>query len=313
MEKRVVEELKLKILVEGEASGRLIFSNEPLSFWGGYDSETGEVIDRRHPLSGQILVGKILILPGSRGSSTGSGVLLEAIRRQTAPAAILTAEPDHILSLAAILAQELYVRSFPVAVAPAVLFDWAEMHPEASLKLDKKGGFVAIAGNELHTPVGELSIEQVGPEEASIAIEILQDAARWLISRNIPSWQPESLPAKIIPAVARGEVFVLKQKQEALATISLQWSDEFYWGKQPDDAGYVHKLAVRRDFAGQKLGEYLLQWAEAQIQARGRPYVRLDCERDNPIINRYYQGAGFKLCGAKEASEFGVNLYEKAF
>lgn len=132
---------RLKMLIEGEASGPLIFSREALSFWGGVDAHTGEVIDRRHPLSGQMLAGKILVLPGSRGSSSGSGVLLEAIRNCTAPAAIITAEPDHILSLAALLGQELYSRNPPVAVAPSDFFDWAEQHIGDTFHLGPSGNF----------------------------------------------------------------------------------------------------------------------------------------------------------------------------
>ena len=129
----------LTILVEGEATGPLIFSREPLSFWGGFDSQTGEVIDRRHDLSGQHLSGKILVLPGSRGSSSGSGVLLEAIRNRSAPAAIITAAPDHILALAAMLAQELYGRTVPVAVASPEFFEWAATRNGRIITLEQNG------------------------------------------------------------------------------------------------------------------------------------------------------------------------------
>jgi predicted aconitase with swiveling domain len=135
--------LKLKMLIEGEASGPLIFSREALSFWGGVDAQTGEVIDRRHPLSGQFLAGKILVLPGSRGSSSGSGVLLEAIRNRTAPAAIITAEPDHILALAALLGQELYARNPPVAVAPPDFFEWAAHQAGNIFSLRQDGSFIS--------------------------------------------------------------------------------------------------------------------------------------------------------------------------
>ncbi len=118
-------ELNLKMLVEAEASGPLVFTDQPLSFWGGYNAHSGEVTDRRHPLSGQNLAGKVLVFPGCRGSSSGSGVLLEAIRNRTAPAGIITPEADHILCLAALLAQELYNRTIPVAVASADFFTWA--------------------------------------------------------------------------------------------------------------------------------------------------------------------------------------------
>src|SRR4051812_27159091 len=132
-------ELSLQILIEAAASGLLVFSDQPLSFWGGYDSHTGEVIDRRHPLSGQILTGKVLVFPGSRGSSSGSGVLLEAIRNRTAPAAIMTLEADHILCLAALLAQELYGRTIPIAVASPGFFEWAARNNGVVVSLTPDG------------------------------------------------------------------------------------------------------------------------------------------------------------------------------
>ena len=69
-----------KIIIHGEARGTALVSREPLSFWGGYDWKTGEIIDRRHMLSGCIAKGKILAVPFTRGSSTTTAVLLEAIR-----------------------------------------------------------------------------------------------------------------------------------------------------------------------------------------------------------------------------------------
>ena len=120
--------VKLHVLTGGEASGPLMVSREPLSFWGGVNAHTGEVIDRRHPLSGKVITGKILVFPGSRGSSSGSGVLLEAISKRLAPAAIITTTPDSILVLGALIAQELYGYSIPIAVAPHDFLEWAEEH-----------------------------------------------------------------------------------------------------------------------------------------------------------------------------------------
>ena len=106
--------------VPGQVSGQVLASDESLSFWGGYNLHTGEITDRRHPLSGQIGRGKILALPYSRGSSTTSAVLLEAVREGTQPAAIITTGEDPFFALASITAAELYGRDFPViAVSPA--------------------------------------------------------------------------------------------------------------------------------------------------------------------------------------------------
>jgi predicted aconitase with swiveling domain len=80
--------LQGRVIIRGEAQGEALVSREPLSFWGGYDWKTGEIIDRRHMLSGAVAAGKIFAVPFTRGSSTTTAVLLEAIRAKTAPAAI---------------------------------------------------------------------------------------------------------------------------------------------------------------------------------------------------------------------------------
>lgn len=108
-----------RVLVAGEASAQLLFSDAPLSFWGGYDADTGEIIDRRHPLSGQIAAARVLAIPFTKGSSTTTAVFLEAVRAGAAPAAVLTATPDAFLSLASIVADEMYGRPVPVIALAA--------------------------------------------------------------------------------------------------------------------------------------------------------------------------------------------------
>ena len=72
----------------------LLYSSTGLSFWGGIDPETGLVIDHTHPLYGQCVTGKALAIPSSRGSCTGSQVLLECILNQTGPSMILARDVD---------------------------------------------------------------------------------------------------------------------------------------------------------------------------------------------------------------------------
>ena len=103
-------------VIPGGARGVVLASSEPLSFWGGYDWHTGEVIDRRHPLSGQIAAGRILAVPFTRGSSTTTAVLLEAIKAGTAPAAIITLESDFFFALASVVAEEMYGLVLPLVV-----------------------------------------------------------------------------------------------------------------------------------------------------------------------------------------------------
>ena len=101
-------------LVAGAAQGALLFADVGLSFWGGVDSASGEVIDRHHPLSGEYLAGCVLAIPSGRGSCTGSSVLMELISNGHAPAALVLAEPDEILTLGVLVAQTIFERSLPV-------------------------------------------------------------------------------------------------------------------------------------------------------------------------------------------------------
>ena len=112
----VARRLSATVVVAGAGHGAAMVTDEPLSLWGGLDPNTGEVIDRRHPLSGQCLTGRVLVLPHGRGSCSASGVLLEAIRNGTAPAAFVTLEIDPIIGLGSILGDELYGRPVPVVV-----------------------------------------------------------------------------------------------------------------------------------------------------------------------------------------------------
>lgn len=89
---------------------------EPLSLWGGMDPATGKIIDAHHPQRGVSLVGRVVVMPSGRGSSSSASVLAEAARAGTAPAAILLAEPDLILTIGAIVAEELYGVHIPVLV-----------------------------------------------------------------------------------------------------------------------------------------------------------------------------------------------------
>jgi len=103
-----------RVLVAGDVQADLLHADIGLSFWGGVDPFSGEVIDRHHPLSGACVTGKILAIPSGRGSCTGSSVMLELILNGHAPAGLLLGEPDEILVLGVLVAEIVFGRSIPV-------------------------------------------------------------------------------------------------------------------------------------------------------------------------------------------------------
>jgi predicted aconitase with swiveling domain len=124
-------------VVEGEAEGEALVTHDALSFWGGYDFRTGEIIDRHHPLAGVRAAGRILAVPFSKGSSTTTAVLLEAVRAGTAPAAILTTGADSFFALASIVAGVMYGKSFPVVALE--VDDFARLRSGERLVVERGG------------------------------------------------------------------------------------------------------------------------------------------------------------------------------
>ena len=126
-----------RAVVEGEAEGEALVTSEALSFWGGYDFHTGDIIDKHHPLAGVRAAGRILAVPFSKGSSTTTAVLLEAVRAGTAPAAMITTGVDSFFALASIVADVMYAKSFPViALEPD---DFAMLRTGMRVTIDRLG------------------------------------------------------------------------------------------------------------------------------------------------------------------------------
>ena len=101
-------------ILAGQAEGPVIATEESLSFWGGIDPATGRVIDVHHPLHGQSLTGAILMMPTTRGSCTGSGVILDLVLTGLAPAALVFCEAEDVVTLGALIAAEMFGKRLPV-------------------------------------------------------------------------------------------------------------------------------------------------------------------------------------------------------
>jgi len=129
-----------KSLVSGSAHGTLLVCNTGLSFWGGVDPITGIIIDQHHPLRGECVSGKVLALPGGRGSCSGSGTLLELMLNNMEPAALVFTEAEEILTLGVVVAEQLFDRSIPVLLIS-----------RQSLEQLRSGIEVAVAGSQLRT------------------------------------------------------------------------------------------------------------------------------------------------------------------
>lgn len=123
-------------ILAGSAEGPAISTTEALSFWGGVDPATGGVIDVHHPLHGTCLTGGVLFMPTSRGSCTGSGVLLDLILTGRAPSALVFCEAEDVLTLGALIAAEMFGKPLPVLRLDAENF--ARFSEAVHVRIDEK-------------------------------------------------------------------------------------------------------------------------------------------------------------------------------
>ncbi|WP_058304113.1 GNAT family N-acetyltransferase [Gorillibacterium timonense] len=156
-------------------------------------------------------------------------------------------------------------------------------------------------------------------EDADALSELMLSTARWLKSTGSTQWNKllsGEDDHRMPDAIARGDVFGFRDpdKAEWAGMMILQWNpsdwDHRLWGNEDgriEQAVYIHRLMVNRDYSGKGLGSAFLKWAETGASYPGKEFLRLDCIGHNQALNRFYPSCGFRYCGEKD----GFHLYDK--
>jgi predicted aconitase with swiveling domain len=98
-------ELKGRIISKGKAQEEALATSMPISFYGGVDPNTGEVIEKGHELQGKSVKGKILVFPTGKGSTVGSYTLYRLKKNGVAPAGIINRECETVVAVGAIISE----------------------------------------------------------------------------------------------------------------------------------------------------------------------------------------------------------------
>jgi GNAT superfamily N-acetyltransferase len=163
----------------------------------------------------------------------------------------------------------------------------------------------------IETPGGQFTIRLARADERDTVLDVMDEAATWLESREIYQWEPGRFDVTLLEeAIAAGEMYLVWRGDEPAGTFSLMQNDPVVWGAQPPDAGYLHDFAIRRAFGGIQLGRCILAWVERTCIAAGKTWLRLDCVAWNESLNDYYRRASFAYRRAIGVYN-PVNLYEK--
>ncbi|MBN2390409.1 MAG: GNAT family N-acetyltransferase [Anaerolineae bacterium] len=162
----------------------------------------------------------------------------------------------------------------------------------------------------------DLYFRPAQPDETSIVLQLLKEAALWLQKKRVDYWQDWLNPPLLFvqwiqQGFERGEFYLVYQQDELIGCFRLQWEDDAFWGTRAEPAGYLHSLTTVRRLAGQRWGEHILTLIEAHCQAAGKEYLRLDCGSQVTGLCRYYELNGFQQVGSTTVHGEALTLYEK--
>lgn len=140
-----------------------------------------------------------------------------------------------------------------------------------------------------------LSIRQVNISSIREFISILIEAAEWMDSIGMKNWDSSKFSIdEILIKSELNDLFLCYADNEPAGCLKLQETDMLFW---PDDikgeALYVHKLAVKRIFAGKGISTFMMDWAKEQAKLKKCNYLKLDCLANRSKLCMVYEKQGF--------------------
>lgn len=146
------------------------------------------------------------------------------------------------------------------------------------------------------------------PSDAAAVAAVLREAAQWLADRQMPLWAVSDFSDESVQRDVNGGLYVVAKMDGAVAgVVRLQREDLVFWpDAEPGTSAFLHKLAVRRAWAGQGVSVALLAFGRQHARSLGLHTLRLDCVADRQPLRRLYEGFGFTLydCVWKGRREF---------
>jgi GNAT superfamily N-acetyltransferase len=161
--------------------------------------------------------------------------------------------------------------------------------------------------------IGQLVIREASPVDTSMIADTLIEAATWVEQLDgSVMWIEGELEEERVRAEVQGGMFVVAEIDGQIAgALRFQLEDQLFWPDQDGrDSAFVHRLAVRRAFAGQGVSTALLEWTVVRARALGKRYLRLDCDADRSRLRAFYERFGFRLHSYRQVGSYYVSRYE---
>lgn len=150
-------------------------------------------------------------------------------------------------------------------------------------------------------------------DQPDLAIHILREVGQWLVDDDRQLWNVDTLTTEnLLDTYTTGNLYVMHVDRndgpgpEPAGVFILQWEDPLYWPEvPPNTSGFIHKLAIRRSFAGQNLFAEIIRFCRDECLKRGIQTLQLETDASRPKLMQFYERYGFQPTYQRQIEEFG--------
>jgi ribosomal protein S18 acetylase RimI-like enzyme len=159
------------------------------------------------------------------------------------------------------------------------------------------------------------SIQPASSNQIPMALDLLKSAAQNLQLRKINQWSywlnpPQEKIDWVNAGFQNKEFYFIYVDTQLAGMFRLLENDELYWGKQEEEARYIHSLVIKKEFTGMHIGKKVIEQVIKEMKQNQIFILRLDCDSSNQGLCSYYEKQGFVKVGEKQMPLSLNNLYE---
>ena len=148
------------------------------------------------------------------------------------------------------------------------------------------------------------------------SVLIMTEAAQWLIDTGEPMWSLDELSRNALRNPPHEFIVMYDADGNSISTLLLSYEDKFFYPEiPPNTSGFIHKLAIRRKYAGKGLAKILIDYVKSVCKEKGIESIRLDCDPHRNKLCAFYESLGFgmteiKRMNTRRMGEIDVALYK---
>ena len=172
-----------------------------------------------------------------------------------------------------------------------------------------------------------LRIRRAAADDMETIVGLIDDARAWLPGKGTDQWarpwpNPPARDARVLRDLKAGRTWLVHEDGDDAPVATVTCSDRgnrrlWTQDEQLVSAAYIARLIVRRNRAGERIGEALIDWAGARgVRCWSAQWIRIDVWTTNDALHNYYEKRGFqhyKVCKFKEGEYYpSAALFQKS-